>query len=116
VRLWHGAPRCHVICFICFALAIGDGFSALSAMDLPNQPISFKAEQIEELNRKLAHMRHDINNMLSLIIAAVELIRSKPHMTESLVTTLLEQPPRITASMAEFSTEFERAFGIERRE
>ena len=83
-------------------------------MDLPNQPITLRAEQVEELNRKLSTMRHDINNMLSLITAAVELIRSKPHMTERLAATLLEQPARISASMAQFSTEFEREFGIDR--
>src|SRR5689334_15593576 len=77
-------------------LAINRGFSASSAMDLPKQPITLRAEQVEELNRKLSTMRHDINNMLSLMIAAVELIRSKPHMTERLVATLLEQPARIS--------------------
>jgi hypothetical protein len=81
-------------------------------MDLPGQPVNLSAEQVEELNRKLSQMRHDINNMLSLIIAAVELIRTKPHMVERMVETVLEQPSRITASMAEFSGDFERMFGI----
>ncbi|HVV71801.1 MAG TPA: hypothetical protein VHI52_09935, partial [Verrucomicrobiae bacterium] len=59
--------------------------------------------QLEELNRKLSDMRHDINNHLSLIVAAVELIRHKPQMTERMVATLSEQPARITEAVRKFS-------------
>ena len=40
----------------------------LLTMGLPIQPVSLSAEQIDELNRKLSTMRHDINNNLSLIM------------------------------------------------
>jgi len=46
--------------------------------DVPSQPVTLSVEQIEELNQKLSNMRHDINNNLSLILAATELIRHKP--------------------------------------
>jgi hypothetical protein len=95
-----------------FALAIGVGFSALFAMGPPNQSITLSSEQVQELHAKLSLMRHDINNMLSLITAAVELIRSKPQTTERMTATLLEQPSRISNSMANFSIEFERVLGI----
>ena len=80
-------------------------------MDLPSQPITLSAEQVSVLHRQLSTMRHDINNTLSLIIAAVELMRSKPQMAERMIATLLEQPPRINAVISQFSTEFERIFG-----
>lgn len=83
-------------------------------MVLPSQPVTLSVEQLEELNRKLASMRHDINNTLSLIMAAVELIRYKPQMTERMITTLIEQPPKITESLGKFSTEFEQMLGITR--
>jgi len=83
-------------------------------MGLPSQPVTFSVEQLEQLNRSLATMRHDINNTLSLITAAVELIRYKPQMTERMMATLLEQPAKITTSLTQFSAEFERAFGITR--
>jgi len=79
---------------------------------MPSQPVTFSAQQIEELNQKLSTMRHDINNHLSLIMAATELIRHKPHMAERMMVTLTEQPPKISAAIAKFSTEFEQAFGI----
>ncbi len=83
-------------------------------MGLPSQSITLSVEQLDQLNRKLANMRHDINNTLSLMMAAVELIKCKPQMTEKMIATLLEQPPKIGNSLVKFSAEFERTFGITR--
>jgi hypothetical protein len=83
-------------------------------MPLPEHPVSLTVEQIAELNGKLSAMRHDINNYLSLIIAAVELIRYKPETAERMMATLVEQPPRIADSLQKFSTHFERALTITR--
>jgi hypothetical protein len=47
-------------------------------MALPSQPVTLDVAQLDELNRKLSEMRHDINNTLSLIMAAVE-GRQRPH-------------------------------------
>jgi hypothetical protein len=71
-------------------------------------------EQIASLNQELANMRHDINNHLSLVMAAVELIRAKPHMTERMIGTLSEQPPKISQAMMGFCAQFEKAYGIRR--
>ena len=83
-------------------------------MELPNQPVTLTVEQIGALNRELANLRHDINNNLSLVLAAVELIRAKPQMTERMTATILEQPPKVSAVLAKFSAEFEKTFGIKR--
>ena len=81
-------------------------------MRMPSKPVEFSVDQIKDLNEKLSVLRHDINNQLSLILAASELIRHKPQMAEKMIDTLTEQPPRITAAMAKFSRDFEAAFGI----
>ena len=81
-------------------------------MPLPDQPVTLTAERIAELDRKLADMRHDINNQLSLIMAAVELMHYKPEVRERMMATLAEQPPRIAASLTKFSAEFEQILGI----
>jgi len=81
-------------------------------MPLPSQPVTLSVEELGELSRKLSHMRHDINNQLSLIMAAVELIRHKPQMAERMMATLAEQPSKITECITRFSVEFERALGI----
>lgn len=84
-------------------------------MPLPNQPVTLTAAQVAELNSKLSSMRHEINNQLALIVAAVELIRLKPETTERMMQTLVGQPPRTTASLLKFTAEFEQALGITRR-
>lgn len=81
-------------------------------MGLPSKPVTLTVEQLDELNRKLSTMRHDINNHLSLVMAAVELIRYKPQMADRMMATLVEQPPKITESLRRFSAEFEQTFGI----
>jgi len=83
-------------------------------MTLPSQPVTLTVDQIDELNRKLSTMRHDINNNLALILAASELVRHKPHTLERMMGTLAEQPPKVTAAIAKFSAEFEKSFGIVR--
>jgi hypothetical protein len=84
-------------------------------MPLPNEPVTLTAAQVAELNDKLASMRHDINNQLSLIIAAVELIRYKPQTLERMMETLVGQPPRISASLIKFSTAFDKVLGVPHR-
>jgi hypothetical protein len=83
-------------------------------MGLPSQPVTLTIEQLGELNRQLANMRHDINNSLSLVVAAAELIRHKPAVAERMMATLSEQPGKITACLNKFSATFEQAFGITR--
>lgn len=83
-------------------------------MGLPSQPLTLSVEQIEQLNEKLSKMRHDINNHLSMIMAASELIRMKPETAPSMVEKLMAQPTRITEKIQLFSAEFEGAMGITR--
>ncbi len=83
-------------------------------MGIPSNAVTLTPEQVAELNRNLSRMRHDINNHLSLIIAAAELLRFKPEMREKMAVTLSEQAPRITSEITKFSAEFEKTFGITR--
>lgn len=83
-------------------------------MTSPDQSLAMTSQQIEELNKQLSNMRHDINNHLSLMMAAVELVRRKPEAAERMATMLTEQPAKIGDSMKKFSAEFEKAFGIKR--
>jgi hypothetical protein len=83
-------------------------------MAIPNNPITLTPEEVKELNAKLSHMRHDINNHLALIVAAVELMKFKPETRERMTNTLSEQAPKIIAEIQKFSTEFEQSLGITR--
>lgn len=83
-------------------------------MTSPNQPATLSAEQVAELQTQLSKMRHDINNNLSIVIAALELIRYKPEMAERMFSSISQQPAKIGEAMAKFSAEFEKAMGIVR--
>jgi len=72
------------------------------------------AGDIEALNKHLSTMRHDINNHLSLMMAALELIRRKPDAMERMAGTLSEQPAKIATAMQKFSAEFETTLKIRR--
>jgi len=81
-------------------------------MGLPKEPVTLSLEQLTELERKLSAMRHDVNGSLSLIVAAVEMIRYKPQTAERMMATLAEQPSKISALLGKFSSEFDQALGI----
>jgi hypothetical protein len=83
-------------------------------MPLPNQPVTLNVEEICELSKKLSIMRHDVNNNLALIIAAVELIRRKPESAERMWNGLTEKPHKVADAVTQFSRELEAALGITR--
>lgn len=83
-------------------------------MGLPDQPVTLTPEQVADLNKQLSTMRHDINNNLSLIMAAIELARLKPEAVSRMINTLAEQPGKIGGTMTRFTAEFEKALGITR--
>ena len=81
---------------------------------VPNVPATVTPEQIKELNQKLSHMRHEVNNQLALVVAALELIRYRPEMRDKMLDTVAQQSPKIMGEIAKFSAEFELLFGITR--
>ena len=83
-------------------------------MGLPNEPQTLTPEQVAEINSKLSEMRHNINNYLSMVIAATELIKRKPEGAERFLEMIAQQPPRITNEMQQFTNDFEKLLQIER--
>jgi hypothetical protein len=83
-------------------------------MGLPTAPVTLSVQQIEELSKRLSALRHDVNNHLSLIVAAAELIKFNPESATRMCGTLGEQPPKISDEISKFSAEFEKALGISR--
>jgi hypothetical protein len=83
-------------------------------MGLPDQSITLSAEQIGVLNQRVANLRHDINNQVGLIIAAIEIMQVKPELFEKMTENMMQQPPRIADTLHQFSLDFEKTFGITR--
>jgi hypothetical protein len=83
-------------------------------MNQPTRPVTLSMEQIGELNQKLATLRHDLNNSLSLIAATVELVRRRPTVPEQMWNSLAEQPRKIGEAFSQFSRDLEAALHITR--
>lgn len=85
-------------------------------MGLPSEPVTLSAEQVEEFNKRLSDLRHNINNHLALIVASVELIKFNPdpENAQRMSGTLLEQPPKISEEIKQFSESFDEFLGISR--
>jgi len=69
---------------------------------------------VADLNRKFGDLRHNVNNHLALMVAALELIRRKPEMMDRMVNNLTEQPQKILEEIKQFSEEFEKTLRITR--
>jgi signal transduction histidine kinase len=83
-------------------------------MSLPAEPLTLSVEQIGELNQKLADLRHDINNRVSVIIASTELLRRRPETAERMLASLAEQPSKILELITQFSRDLETMLHITR--
>ena len=81
-------------------------------MGVPNHPVTLTPEQILELARKLADLRHNVNNHLSLIVAATELMRRRPEAAARFVECLADPPNKIAAEVKAFSDQLEKALQI----
>jgi hypothetical protein len=83
-------------------------------MALPSGPVTFDLKQIEQLNKQLSTMRHNVNNNLALLVAAIELLRRKPDLAMKMADSMAVQPDKMNEEIQRFSAHFEKAFGISR--
>jgi len=81
-------------------------------MATPDEPVTLTPAEVEAINTRLADTRHDINNQLSLIIAAVELIKRKPESAEKMIATISQQPEKIMNELRGFSEDFEKLLRV----
>jgi hypothetical protein len=83
-------------------------------MGLPTEPVTLSVLQVEELSKRLGMLRHDINGDLALVVASAELIKLNPDLTQRMLATLAEQPPKIREKIDKFSADLENALRITR--
>lgn len=83
-------------------------------MRFPEQPVTLSPELIKQLSGRLSSLRHNVNNHVSLIVAAAELMRRKPEMASRLLDTLDDPTIKITQEVKFFSDELERVLQIRR--
>lgn len=83
-------------------------------MELPQHSVMLTAEEISDLANCLSALRHNINNHLSIMTAAAEVLARKPELAERIVDNLLQQPPKISEQILKFSNAFETTLKIKR--
>ena len=83
-------------------------------MEMPKERVSLDPADVERLNSRLSDMRHNVNNSLSLVIAAAELMKHKPDTAARMLEAISQQPAKVIAEIRAFSDEFEKMFGITR--
>lgn len=81
-------------------------------MGSPANSVTLSTEQIDDLVRKLSKVRHNINNNLAMVVAATELIKVNAEMVPRMSTTLMEQPPKISNELKQFTAEFNKILGL----
>ena len=64
--------------------------------------ITLNAEQVAELGSQLSEMRHQINNYLTLITAATEIMGRKPDTAARMMESILQQPVKINREIRRF--------------
>ena len=84
-------------------------------MPPPYEPVTLSPGDIQELERLLGELRHNINNNLSLIVAATELMRRKPDMAARMAETIAQQPPKVLTELRVFSERMEAMLQIVRQ-
>lgn len=87
---------------------------SLSRMQVPETPVLLSPEKVAEVAHRLSELRHGVNNHLSLVVAATELVRRKPEMSERALDTLSAQPQKISDAIHQFSVELEKLIGLRR--
>jgi hypothetical protein len=78
-------------------------------MSAPIQQVTLTPAQVEDLRAKLADLRHNIANQLSLIVAATELMHRRPEAAARFVESLDGPPRKITQEVRQFSDALEKA-------
>jgi hypothetical protein len=100
--------------FLFCALDFKPTWARISLMRLPTEPVTLSVEQIRELKDKLADLQHDVNNSVSLMLAAVELIRVRPEARESMMDSFSRHPKKIIETVTQFTRSLEGTIGITR--
>jgi hypothetical protein len=73
-----------------------------------SESVRLSPADVLEIEKMLSDLRHNINNHLSLIAAAVELVRCRPDTIERMTKSIEEQPARIQQELRHFSERLSR--------
>lgn len=83
-------------------------------MEFPKEPVTLTPSELAQILEHHKTARHNVNNALSMIIAAAELVKLKPDAAERYSDKILEQPDRIIMELKSFGDELEKRLRVKK--
>ena len=96
------------------AVQITESGARRLATGSPTGPVTFTAEQLELLARRVGNLQRDLNEQLLPLLELSRLARHSPQQLQTRAGEFTAQPPKISAIMAAFGNEFDQSFTINR--
>ena len=81
---------------------------------IPTHPVSFTPDELALFQRRLHNFQRDMQERLTPLLELSRLARQNPQQLVPRAGEFSEASPKISAEMANFAVEFDRAFGIKR--
>ena len=81
-------------------------------MSLTNQTLNLTPERIGDIEKKLAIMRHNVNNSLAILVATAEIMGRKPEAALRFADSFSEQPQKIVEEIRKFSEALQSSLGM----
>jgi hypothetical protein len=76
-------------------------------MAAPGNPVTLSAAELDQLRSRLSTFRHAVNNQLSLMVTATELLRLKSESAGRLANSLARSEEKIGQEIKAFVEELE---------
>jgi hypothetical protein len=95
-------------------LKIEDAGTRRLASGAPSGPVTLTPEQVSLFHRRLLNLQRDMQEHLGPLLELSRLARSGPQQLQARAGDFAQQPPKISAEMTNFGTEFDKTFGIVR--
>jgi hypothetical protein len=80
----------------------------------PSGPVTLRPEQVALFQRRITNLQRDMIEHLKPLLELSRLARLNPKEVQARASEFSQQPPKISAEVANFATEFDEIFGIVR--
>lgn len=81
-----------------------------------DKAITLNADQVAALCSQLSEMRHKVNNYLTLITAAAEIMQRKGEALPRMLDSIMQQPNKINQEIQRFSEAMETTLGSQQED
>jgi hypothetical protein len=78
----------------------------------PSGPVVLQPDKIALFHRRLTNLQRDMAEHLRPLLELSRLARNNPKEVQTRAADFAQQPPKISAEVANFATEFDEVFGI----